>query len=175
MTLGTIIQFLLTKRHINHVKSHSNTVPEAFSDKISLESHQKAAKYTQAKVKTGLYEYLLSITFLLIWTLGGGLQLLDATWRSTEMAELWTGVGFILSTFIIMSLLDLPISAYRTFGLEQRFGFNRSTPKIFITDLLKKRDCCISYWHTHDRTYPLDNGIDRKSLVVVRLDHLVRF
>jgi len=137
MTLGTIIQFLLTKRHINHVKSHSNTVPEAFSDKISLESHQKAAKYTQAKVKTGLYEYLLSITFLLIWTLGGGLQLLDATWRSTEMAELWTGVGFILSTFIIMSLLDLPISAYRTFGLEQRFGFNRSTPKIFITDLLK--------------------------------------
>ncbi len=137
MTLGTIIQFLLTKRRINHVQSHSNTVPEAFSDKIPLESHQKAAKYTQAKVKTGIYEYILSMAFLLIWTLGGGLQLLDTTWRSAELTELWTGVGFILSTFVIMSLLDLPISAYRTFGLEQRFGFNRSTPKIFITDLLK--------------------------------------
>ncbi len=137
MILGAAIQYLLTRRHINHVQLHSNTVPEAFSDKIPLEAHQKAAKYTQAKVKAGLYEYILSMVFLLIWTLGGGLQLLDKTWRSAEMAELWTGVGFILSAFAIMSLLDLPMSAYRTFSLEQRFGFNRSTPKIFITDLLK--------------------------------------
>jgi STE24 endopeptidase len=135
--LGIAIQCILTMRHVHHIRDHAETVPEAFANQIPIEAHQKAANYTQAKVKTGLYEYLISIALLLIWTLGGGLQLLDVTWRSVELSEILTGVGFLLSAYLIMSILDLPMSVYRTFGLEKKFGFNRTTPKVFITDLIK--------------------------------------
>jgi len=112
-------------------------VPEAFSDKIPVEAHHKAADYTQAKVKTGMTELIISSVFLLLWTLAGGLHLLDNWWRSFELSEIWTGTGFILSVFVIMTILDLPLSIYRTFKLEQSFGFNKMTPKIFIMDMIK--------------------------------------
>ncbi len=139
LSLGAsiIVQWFLVQRHINHIRSNRENVPDAFNDKIPVEAHHKAADYTQAKVKTGLAELIIGSVFLLLWTLAGGLQLLDSWWRSFGLSEIWTGAGFILSVFAIMSILDLPMSVYRTFKLEQSFGFNKMTPKLFIVDLLK--------------------------------------
>ena len=134
---GLIIQLLLGTRHIQHVRKHRTVVPDDFSDKISLESHQKAADYTEAKVKFGFYELITSTIILLLWTLGGVLQILDSSWRSLDIPELWTGTIVILSFFAISALLDLPLAWFRTFRLEQRFGFNKSTLKIFFTDIFK--------------------------------------
>ncbi len=132
-----IVQWFLVQRHINYIRSNRQHVPEAFNDKIPVEAHHKAADYTQAKVKTGLAELIIGSVFLILWTLAGGLQLLDSWWRSHGLSEIWTGTGFILSVFGIMAILDLPMSIYRTFKLEQSFGFNKMTPKIFVMDLLK--------------------------------------
>jgi len=132
-----IVQWFLVQRHINHIRSNRQQVPEAFNGKIPLEAHHKAADYTQAKVKSGMVELIIGSLFLLIWTLAGGLQLLDNWWRSLGLSEILTGTGFILSIFAIMAILDLPMSIYRTFKIEQSFGFNKMTPKLFITDLLK--------------------------------------
>lgn len=137
LSASIIVQWFLVQRHISHIRTNRQQVPEAFNDKIPVEAHHKAADYTQAKVKTGLAELIIGSIFLLLWTLAGGLQLLDSWWRSFGLSELWTGVGFILSVFAIMSVLDLPMSVYRTFKLEQSFGFNKMTPKIFIIDMLK--------------------------------------
>ncbi len=131
------VQWYLVQRHIKHIRSNRQQVPEAFSDKIPVEAHHKAADYTQAKVKTGLAELIIGSVFLVLWTLAGGLQLLDSWWRSFELSAIWTGTGFILSVFLIMTVLDLPLSIYRTFKLEQSFGFNKMTPKIFIMDMIK--------------------------------------
>ena len=132
-----IVQWFLVQRHINHIRSNRQQVPEAFNGKIPVEAHHKAADYTQAKVKSGMVELIIGSLFLLIWTLAGGLQLLDNWWRSLGLSEILTGTGFILSIFAIMAILDLPMSIYRTFKIEQSFGFNKMTPKLFITDLLK--------------------------------------
>lgn len=132
-----VVQWILVQRHIKHIQANREAVPEAFCDKIPLEAHQKAADYTQAKVKTGLAELIIGSVFLLLWTLAGGLQLLDSWWRSFGFSEIWTGTGFILSIFVIMTILDLPMSIYRTFKLEESFGFNKMTPKIFIMDMIK--------------------------------------
>lgn len=137
LSASIIVQWILVQRHIKHIQANRQNVPEAFSDKIPVEAHHKAADYTQAKVKTGLAELIIGSIFLLIWTLGGGLQLLDSWWRSFELSTIWTGTGFILSIFAIMTILDLPMSIYRTFKLEQSFGFNKMTPKIFIMDMIK--------------------------------------
>jgi STE24 endopeptidase len=137
LCLGILIQWILVQKHINCVRSNRNNVPEAFSDKISLEAHQKAADYTKAKVKTGLVELIVGSALLLLWTLAGGLQFLDNWWRSYGISEIFTGTALILSVFAIMAILDLPISIFKIFKLEQSFGFNKMTPKIFFLDLLK--------------------------------------
>jgi len=137
LAAGLIVQYLLIYRHIHHVGKHKAKVPDQFTDKISLEEHQKAADYSQAKSKTGSIELLISTAILLIWTFGGGLNYLDILWRDFSLPPLWTGVGLMLCVILISSLLDIPMSIYRTFILENKFGFNKTTPKIFITDLIK--------------------------------------
>jgi STE24 endopeptidase len=132
-----VVHWLLTRRHIQYVRKHRATVPAAFVGKIPLAAHQKAADYTEAKVRLNLYELVIATVILLIWTIGGGLQLLDEAWRSQGFPLLWTGTAMLLSFFAISSLLDLPLSYYRTFKLEQRFGFNKSTLKIFFSDIFK--------------------------------------
>jgi STE24 endopeptidase len=131
------LQFYLIYRHIRHVGLHRERVPEEFSENISLKAHQKAADYTQAKSRIGIIDLILSSALLLIWTLGGGFNLIDQYIRGMTTSELWTGVYFMLSVLIISSLLDIPMSIYRTFILEEKFGFNKTTPKIFISDIAK--------------------------------------
>ena len=134
---GFFLQTLLTSRQLRNVSQHRDRVPSAFSDKISLQDHQKAADYTLAKARTGQAELLLATVVLLLWTLGGGLQWLDAQWREFVVSDIGRGVGFIFSVVLIGSIIDIPFSVYRTFKLEQRFGFNKTTVKTFITDIIK--------------------------------------
>ncbi len=134
--LGLLIQAWLLWRHKQYVAAHQNQVPAAFAAAISLDEHQKAARYTQERVKAAGLELILGTLLLLFWTLGGGLNWLHQAWDSTELSTLSTGTAFILSSFFIMGLLDIPVSIWRTFSLEARFGFNRTTPRRFIIDLL---------------------------------------
>jgi STE24 endopeptidase len=132
------LQLWLARRHLRHVARHRDAVPAAFTDKIPLSAHQKAADYTLAKVRFGRVDGLIGAALLLLWTLGGGLDLLDQAWRTFGLSPLATGTAFILSAFLFMGLLELPASLYQTFVLEARFGFNKTTPATFVTDLIKQ-------------------------------------
>ncbi len=138
IAISIAIHGWLIRRHIDYVRSHRDQVPAAFQDTIPLSAHQKAADYTQAKARFGMYDLLVGALLLLIWTLGGGLNLLDSAWQSGGLPILATGVGFVISAYALMALLEIPMSAYRTFVIEERFGFNKTTPKIFILDILKQ-------------------------------------
>ncbi|HEC28317.1 MAG TPA: M48 family peptidase [Gammaproteobacteria bacterium] len=135
LTLAT--QFWLAARHIRHIEKNRSQVPDEFSGQIPLDAHQKAADYTVTRTRFGRYEALFASILALAWTLGGGLELLDQAWRSLQWDTIWTGIVFMLSVAIIMSVIDLPFSVYKTFVIEERFGFNKTTVKVFITDLLK--------------------------------------
>lgn len=134
---GLALRWGLGRRHIRHIQAHRAAVPPAFSADIPLAAHHKAADYTCAKTRVGTAELALSSLLLLLWTLGGALNGLDGLARAWQLPPLWTGTLFILAALVISALLDAPLAAYRAFGLEQRFGFNRITPKLFLTDLLK--------------------------------------
>lgn len=136
--LSSFVQWWLARRQIAHVFAHRAQVPATFSEKVPHSAHQKAADYTLAKTRLSQVELLVGTLWLLAWTLGGGLNLLDQVWNNLGIAPLLTGVGFILSAFLLMALLDLPFAGYRTFVIEQHFGFNRSTLKLFALDLLKQ-------------------------------------
>jgi len=136
--LYTVIQLWLASRHMKYVASHRGNVPDAFTDRIDITAHQKAADYTLAKTSLERIEIVLGAAILIAWTLGGGLQWLDSLWADSGLSTLWTGTAFLLSLFGLLSLIDIPMSIYRTFILEEKFGFNRTTGKTFITDQLKQ-------------------------------------
>jgi STE24 endopeptidase len=138
LTLSVLIQLWLDRRQQHHVRSHRDTVPAPFAHSVSPEAHQKAADYTVAKVRLAMIEQVFGALVLLGWTLGGGLDLLDAAWRSAGLGPVLTGVGVLVSLFVIGGLIELPLAAWRVFRVEQRYGFNRSTPGLFVTDALKQ-------------------------------------
>ncbi len=130
------LQFWLSKRQTAYVAEHRNNVPDAFKASVSLEAHQKAADYTIDKGRLGDIDSVISVIVLLIMTLGGGISLAFSLWSSFELAPLATGLGAITSVMLVMYLIELPTSIYQTFVIEDRYGFNRNTPKQFINDQL---------------------------------------
>jgi len=136
LALSFAVEFWLARRHFAHVLAHRDRVPEAFRATITLEAHQKAADYTLAKGKLSEIGRLATAALLLLFTLGGGIDLVAGVWNGFGLSPTWTGVGVILSTLILMQVLELPLSIYQTFVIEQRFGFNRNTPRQFVTDLV---------------------------------------
>lgn len=139
LALTTVTRIWLGSRHIGFILGHRNRVPEAFAKNISLEAHQKAADYTSAKTKLALIETLAQAVLLLILTLGHGLQLIDNAWQNLLAShEMLRGALVILSALIISSTIDLPFDYYKTFVIDARFGFNKMTRSMFITDLIKQ-------------------------------------
>jgi STE24 endopeptidase len=127
----------LAWRQIRHVRVRRAEVPAAFTSQIELAAHQKAADYTVAKVRLGLVNLSLDLILVLVWTLGGGLALLDALWRPIAPGPLTLGVLVVASFALISGVIGLPLSIWSTFVTEARFGFNRTNIKTFVTDILK--------------------------------------
>ena len=134
---GLVLNFWLNSRQIRHVANHRGQVPMAFAQTILLSAHQKAADYTIAKARFGLFELTLGAAVLLGWTLLGGLSSLNQALLG------WLGGGMgqqiaLLAAFVLISgLIDLPVTLYQTFVIEERFGFNKMTPRLWLLDLLK--------------------------------------
>ncbi len=137
LLISTLMRLYLSQRQINYVAKHRAKVPDSFVDNISLEDHQKAADYTAAKVKFGRLPLFYEVALLLIWTVGGGLQWLDQNILTLDLSPIPTGITVILIFTLISAMLDLPFSIYSTFVIEEKFGFNRTTIKTFITDMIK--------------------------------------
>lgn len=134
----TLTRLWLAQRHVAHIRAHRNRVPLAFASRISLEAHQKAADYTTAKSRLAMAEATAYATLLLVITLGGILQTLDEYWLALlPGTPLLRGTLLIASALAISGLMDVPFDYYRSFVLDQRFGFNRMTPRMFCTDLFK--------------------------------------
>ncbi len=138
LVLVLATQIWLARRHIRYVQARRRKVPTAFTGKVPLDAHQKAADYTVARTRFGQIEDVIDAIVLLAWTVGGGLAALDHFWRGFGWSPLLTGTAFMLSVFSVLAILGLPASIYRTFVIEQWFGFNRTTPGLFAVDLLKK-------------------------------------
>ncbi len=135
---GLLTRLWLALRQMRHVAAHRNSVPSAFAASIGLDAHRKAADYTVARVRLGMVDVLISTTLLLALTLGGGLQTLHGlAARVAEPGSLVHSVSFVAAVAVVSWIVDLPLTIYRSFGLEARFGFNRLTPGLFVADTLK--------------------------------------
>lgn len=131
------VRLWLSHRQARHIRAHYARVPEAFADRISLEDHQRAADYSCANLGFGRVLLAWETLWLLLWTVGGGINLVDRGWAGFEYGPLLTGIAVIFSLTLLSSLLNLPLSLYHTFVIEERFGFNQTTFSTWLADLLK--------------------------------------
>ena len=127
----------LAARQLKHVAAHREAVPAQFAGRITLGSHQKAADYSMTRTRLSFLSLAIEVAVLLAFTLGGGLQVLH-DWWATRLDGLAYGVALIFSVMAISSLVDLPLSLYTQFVVEEKFGFNRMTLKLFFADLAKQ-------------------------------------
>jgi STE24 endopeptidase len=137
LALATAIRLWLAWRHIGHVSLHRGAVPAAFAGQIGLDAHQRAADYTCAKTRLAMITVAAEALLLLWLTFGGGLQALHeltAAWLDEGIAR---GLALIALVTAVMTAAELPFGLYRTFRIEERFGFNKMTPALFLADMLK--------------------------------------
>ncbi len=137
LMLSTLLRSWLNQRQIAAVMRHRDEVPAAFAGQVDGDSHRKAADYTAALAGLNRWDILLDALVALAFTLGGGIQAIDRAWQAASLAPVWHGTAVVLSTLLAMSAVGLPLSIYRTFVIEARFGFNRMTAGLFVADLLK--------------------------------------
>lgn len=140
--ITTLLVYILTLLWLNFKQSHTvakfiNKVPAEFAAKITLAEHQKAGKYTAAKLRINSFEIVFSAMVLMVWTIGGGINWLDGFWQNQFSNTIHIGTALIISIILIGGVISLPFDIYRTFVLEQKFGFNKTKATTFIGDLFK--------------------------------------
>jgi len=126
-------------RHLNlqQLKAHGHEVPAGFEGIVDRELLARTSAYTLATSRVGLIESLFSSLLLLLFLFGGLLEWYDDLILGVTTSFVGQGCLFVLGLLLAQTLLDIPFSLYRTFVIEERFQFNASTPKLWITDLLK--------------------------------------
>lgn len=135
---SVLIELWLDIRNINYIKKHIHSVPQFFINKISIEDHQKAANYSITKTKVGFLFEHINLIITLAW-LFIGFNALDLWIRSFSNieSEIIRGLVFFGIFSLISTIISLPESIYSTFVTEKKFGFNKTTPKLFVMDLFK--------------------------------------
>ncbi len=137
LALAAALKLWLGLRHIRHVRANREAVPAEFADDITPDAHRKAADYSNAKTRLTLAGIAFEAAVVLALTFGGVLQFLHATstgWFEPGVAR---GVALMMLLGALMAVIEIPFDIYRTFVIEQRFGFNKMTPRMFIVDGLK--------------------------------------
>jgi STE24 endopeptidase len=137
LLLTTFAKLWLARRHLAHIAAHRAAVPEAFSEKIALDEHQKAADYTSAKTRFDMLGTLFDAALLLAFTVAGGIQFIADLCNGLFDTPLMQGAATIVAVLLLSSLLEAPFGLYRTFVIEARFGFNKMTFALYLKDAAK--------------------------------------
>jgi STE24 endopeptidase len=140
LLVSLAIKYWLATRQMRHVAGHRDAVPAAFAATIPLAAHQKAADYTLTKGRFGLLSTAFGAAVLLAWTLLGGLDALNGVVLDAlrpRLGDMGYQLALLAAFALIGGLLDAPVEIYSTFRIEQRFGFNRMTWKLYLADAIK--------------------------------------
>jgi STE24 endopeptidase len=129
--------FSLTLLNLGHVRKNAAVVPAAFAGVVDAETHARSVSYTLIHGRFGMISGAVSSAALLAIVLTGFLGLLDAAARSLPLHPYFQGILFMGAVSFVFGVIQLPFSLYATFVIEARFGFNRTTPKLFVIDMLK--------------------------------------
>ncbi|UQB41803.1 M48 family metallopeptidase [Thiomicrospira microaerophila] len=138
LMISLLVEVWLNVKNQFHILQHREQVPTEFAEVVNLDAHQKAADYSRTKLQLARFVLFFDAALILVMTLGGGFQDIYNIWLGFSLDPIWRDVGFLLSTFMFLALLHLPFSIISTFRIEEKFGFNKTTPAKFVSDLVKQ-------------------------------------
>lgn len=137
LTLHVALQLWLSGRQVAHVRAHRDAVPSAFSASVSAAEHARAADYTAARQRLAMIESVADAIAVVALTVGGGTEAVARAVGGIGLTGIPAQTVLVLGVLACLGLVGLPFSAYRTFAIEQRFGFNRTTLGLYVADLAK--------------------------------------
>ncbi|WP_365680205.1 M48 family metallopeptidase [Propionivibrio sp.] len=137
LALMIVLRLILAWRQISHVMRHRSEVPTQFAGRVEIAAHQKAADYAIDRTRFGVLRLAVEILLLLAFTFAGGLQALHDFW-SLRLSGLAYDIALVFSVMFVSGIVDLPFSLYSQFVIEEKFGFNRMTLRLFVADLAKQ-------------------------------------
>ncbi len=120
-----------------NIKHLSKTLPDEFKEWYDQDEYARSQEYTRVNTKFEFLTSTVGLIVILVFWFAGGFNALDVWVRSWGYGELVTGLFYIGLLMLLRGILSLPFSIYSTFVIEEKFGFNRTTVKTFILDLLK--------------------------------------
>ncbi len=120
-----------------NLKALQAEIPEDFKDVYQKEDYTRSQEYSRQKTKFGQISSLYDLIVLLVFWFSGGFNALDLAVRGLDYGSTVNGLFYIGILLLGKTIITLPLVCYSTFVLEARFGFNRTTPKVFVVDLLK--------------------------------------
>jgi STE24 endopeptidase len=138
IAITALSQIWLSRRHIDFVSQHRKKVPVPFKDIIKIKDHQKAADYTVDKSKLNILGLAVEAIFLYFITIGGGIEWINQYLAQYSFSEITLGAMLIIAVMVISSIVEMPMGLYKTFVIDEKYGFNRMTFGIFISDLIKQ-------------------------------------
>ncbi len=115
----------------------NQTLPDEFKDYYKNEKYIKSQNYLRTNTKFGFITSSFDLIIILSFWFSGGFQYIDSFVRSFELGSIITGLLFTATLVALKFLISLPFSIYSTFVIEEKFGFNKTTPMVFITDIIK--------------------------------------
>ena len=132
-----LLEYCLTFLNLNFVRQHEKEVPSYFRDKITLEEYQKSIRYTRDRARLGVISSLVEIPIFWAMILSGFFGNVDFWARSFGRSSVATGLIYFAVMSALFYLISLPFTLYSTFVIEQRYGFNKMTIKLWLTDFVK--------------------------------------
>jgi len=134
MLTGYLLNLITNWLNIKHLKLE---LPGEFEGTYDEKAYTNSQSYTRVYTKFGYLTSTFSLILILIFWFAGGFNYLDIIVREWQLGAIWTGLFYMAILVILKSVFSLPFSIYSTFVIEEKFGFNKTTPKTFILDLLK--------------------------------------
>ncbi len=137
--LGTLLGTFSIKlvANILNLKAAGEVLPDEFRDVYDREAYEKSQNYLHHSTVFSLVTATFDLVVLLVFWFAGGFNYLDLVVRALGFSPLPTGIVYIGILLFLQGLVSLPFSIYHTFVLEEKYGFNKTSPLTFISDKLK--------------------------------------
>jgi STE24 endopeptidase len=136
--ISLLLEFILELTgNLLNLRSLKLEVPAVLQDVYKPEEYRKSQEYLRVKTKFGILSSSFNLAVLLAFWFLRGFNRLDVVVRSWNLNQIESGLLYIGILVLAYSLLELPFSIYGTFVIEQRFGFNKTTGRLFVTDMVK--------------------------------------
>lgn len=120
-----------------NLRALTDDLPQEFQGVYEADDYRKSQAYTRENTRAGMLRDCVQLGALLAFWFAGGFNWLDQSLRALGLSDLVTGLLFIGALALAQGALSLPFALYATFGIEERYGFNKTTPATFAADVAK--------------------------------------